>query len=566
MSGVEAGDLGLRRVHRSSPSVTFGRMTPTGTFPREAPRSTRSVAEKKLWRALHRHLPAGWTAWHSLRVRAPRGRDGEGDFVIAIPDRGALIVEVKGGRIQVRDGRWLQNGEELWPPPREQAFGYITVLKRQLALRHPGVALPYIAVATALPDTEWDAEPTNGDVAGAVLGEQDLPYLSDALTALVERLFKPIAPADGGWIDALYELWGESWIPAPSLGTRTRLAEARRVEIDHQQSGLLGPLDTNLRVHVAGAPGTGKTLLAMEVVRRWAARGRKPVLLCFTRGLATELRAHGCEAWTVRELAAEVLVRAGVPVDGGAPMEAWSPETWSAVGLLAADALARGPLPYDAVVVDEAQDFAPNDWALTRAIVRNGPLWTFGDEGQGFWADRREIPADVRPFVYLLEARHRCPAELAAFADRYRRGAPIVAEPAPNAGALRAVLAEDGDVEAACAAQLDRLLAGGVEPSQIAVLSLGGQTKTRIGVAERIGDRDVVRADDPRAREQVVADTFLRFKGLERPWVIVTELGLGASEYETRMHIALTRATVGCLIVATHGEVEQDERLKALTG
>jgi hypothetical protein len=39
-----------------------------------------------------------------------------------------------------------------------------------------------------------------------------------------------------------------------------------------------------------------------------------------------------------------------------------------------------------------------------------------------------------------------------------------------------------------------------------------------------------------------VADTFLRFKGLERPAVIVTDLGKVTDRFDVRVHIALTRA------------------------
>lgn len=68
--------------------------------------------------------------------------------------------------------------------------------------------------------------------------------------------------------------------------------------------------------------------------------------------------------------------------------------------------------------------------------------------------------------------------------------------------------------------------------------------------------------------EAVVADTFLRVKGLERPAVIITDLGLlgdmGGDEgersttREVRMHIALTRAMVAVRIVATKQAIHDD--------
>jgi len=95
------------------------------------------------------------------------------------------------------------------------------------------------------------------------------------------------------------------------------------------------------------------------------------------------------------------------------------------------------------------------------------------------------------------------------------------------------------------------------------VISLGGQLKTDLGRADRIGDITVRRADSPDADQHVVADTFLRFKGLERPLILVAELARGRQRYDVRMHVALTRATVRCVVLATREELEADERLGA---
>ena len=49
-------------------------------------------------------------------------------------------------------------------------------------------------------------------------------------------------------------------------------------------------------------------------------------------------------------------------------------------------------------------------------------------------------------------------------------------------------------------------------------------------------------------------------------WVIISELGLAQARerYDVRMHIALTRATLGCVVVATAEEIAADPRLARL--
>jgi hypothetical protein len=88
-----------------------------GLHPRELPRMTGSRAEITVYQSLKSGLPANWYAWHSLRIMEDSGVFGEGDFVIAAPERGLLALEVKGGNIQQRDGRWFQNNVPMKMDP-----------------------------------------------------------------------------------------------------------------------------------------------------------------------------------------------------------------------------------------------------------------------------------------------------------------------------------------------------------------------------------------------------------------------------------------------------------------
>ena len=253
-------------------------MSAAGLWPREEPRPTRSEAERCVWRALQSGLPAGWHAWHSLRIRDGRNIDGEGDFVLAVPARGMLVLEVKGGRVEVRDGRWLQNGRPMETPPREQALGFARRLVERL--RATDSMPPAWGVATCFPDTEFGRGPSQGDVEGCVLGAQDLPFVGEALVAIVERALPlPHAERDR-WTDALHALWGETWIPKPCLGQRVRASEEERVRLDAEQVALLDLVEENRTLLVDGGAGTGKTLCAVEAARQAASSPPLRVLLC----------------------------------------------------------------------------------------------------------------------------------------------------------------------------------------------------------------------------------------------------------------------------------------------
>jgi hypothetical protein len=81
---------------------------------------------------------------------------------------------------------------------------------------------------------------------------------------------------------------------------------------------------------------------------------------------------------------------------------------------------------------------------------------------------------------------------------------------------------------------------------------------------EELGGHRIVKATDEDACDNIVYDTFLRFKGLERPVVIVTDLRFVIDNYGVRMNIALTRAMGVVRIVGVEREIEKDEILNKI--
>jgi hypothetical protein len=61
----------------------------------------KSHAEVEIFDALKQQLDERWTVLHHVRWlekrQGGRARDGETDFLVAHPEYGALVLEVKGG-------------------------------------------------------------------------------------------------------------------------------------------------------------------------------------------------------------------------------------------------------------------------------------------------------------------------------------------------------------------------------------------------------------------------------------------------------------------------------------
>lgn len=83
-------------------------------YPDSPLKGIRSNAERNVFYALKDLLPENYAVFHSVpiyRESDTRGGllDGEADFIIACPDKGLLVIEVKGGGISFNGntGKWM---------------------------------------------------------------------------------------------------------------------------------------------------------------------------------------------------------------------------------------------------------------------------------------------------------------------------------------------------------------------------------------------------------------------------------------------------------------------------
>lgn len=538
-----------------------------GIYPRERPRPTSSTAEVTVYDALRRDLPAGWYCWHSLAVFTEDREEGEGDFVIAVPERGLIVLEVKGGRIEVRDGHWLQNGHEMKRPPLTQARRTADLIRQRF--QDVRAFYPPIGVGVVFPETAFRAAGGPDDTRDRVLDQRDVLALGTSLPHLIERMLPAQKLRGQDWIGKVHDLWGESWVPDCGLGVTATLDEERRIRLDREQMDVIEGLLENPRVLVSGGAGTGKTILAREAALRFAASGNRVIFLCFTEALAvwlgSQIGSRGVTVSTVRRLARDLLRRSGakVPTERDQDRDFWESAVKRALDEAAAEILET---PWDAVIVDEGQDLTSDDWLLVRMLAGDrGRLWAFHDPAQAFWSERA-IPDNLRAMRYTLGRSYRCHGSIQALADLYagnRDGEATVRE-GIAAGRIRLIEASKiSKLVDTIAHEIDALLKDGLERRQIAVVSVVGQTRAgATGGLRKIGLHKLARADDPAMEHEVIGDTFLRIKGLERPAVIVTDLSLipadGPQSRSVRMHIALTRAQSVVSIVAERAAFESD--------
>ena len=526
-------------------------------------------SEIRLYNRLCESLPPGWYAWHSLKLCGDGQDFAEADFVIAVPDLGILIIEVKGGAIRKDGGAWFQNERPMPRSPLDQAQRFKNVLLRRFqALALP---CPNIGLAVCFTDTPVDAALTQDDLAGRVFGSESLPYLDSVLPSLAGREIPSLRKPRKGWISGIHTLWCESWIPDRKLSLRKREDEESRLRLDVEQLRLLDRFALNDRVLVQGGPGTGKTVIAMEMARREASSGRRVLVLCYTEALGLEfaraLDHPGIMAASIGAFAVRLLRETGHEI-----VEEYTPEFWNPITLEAAlDALPPGDRRWDTVIVDEAQDMGENDWLFIDACAGDAPrLWIFLDPSQTFLPDRR-IPAsrEKDAFKVMLDCPYRCPPPIQALVDLISGGEADKAliKEGVQTGVIKIIGGSASDVDRLIGKEITALLDDGFSRSDIAILSLRGLAfPDNIVNRILIGGEFYCRSSDDRAPDEIVGDTFLRFKGLERPAVIITDVRYVTDRLEERLLIAATRATSVLRIIDERETLKRIQMFSDLMG
>lgn len=543
-------------------------MVKPGLYPLDEPRSTESRAEENVHLVMKRDLPDGWYAWHSLKIRDADGQKGEGDFVIVDPSRGMVVLEVKGGHLKQKGGHWFQNEKKLKKTPLDQAEGYVRKLVSRL--KENNVQLPNWEVAAFFPDTSFEAPPSQNDLWDRLLGKQDLASFNNSLEHLFSNILLNPKPTSRNLVQSLHDLWGDCWISHVPLGNKTHLLSDARIQLDKRQFELIDGWAEIDRLLIKGCAGSGKTLIASEAARRLAARGEKVLILCFTEGLARWLGAQHKDSEVrvepIRSFARTILQEKehSLPIDENGNLE-WDKLAFEAAGIV--EETEDQELLFDAVIVDEAQDLDVGDWELIRCLAGENKLWAFHDPKQRFWQGR-EPDMSLFDTTFVLSKNYRTPQSLMDVAESYN-------EFGESKTLVKAAI-EEKTLDVICAPSLSsiakkveleikKLRGDRFEPHRIVVLSLRGKSATDSILKKlNIPEIDCYSVDEVLADDHLIADTFLRFKGLERDAVIITDLCPDQKNYATRMHIALTRSLVCARVVTTRNILSQDSVLSCL--
>ena len=272
------------------------------------PLNTSSRAELRVFDQLRATFSGadqnGWFAMHSLNLpRHVYKRFGEIDFVVCGPD-GVFVLEVKGGGVSCRGGLWEttnRHGEtdRLRESPFKQAEGALHGLRGKLpALISNRFVVGYGVV---MPDIE--SLPGGAEWDRAVLADaRDFRQFEKWLTRLIRywRAKDPRGPtANPMQLNLLQQHLRPDFEAVVPLHVSVHDVETRIARLTMDQLRLIDIVEANPRVICSGGAGTGKTMLALELAKRWGASGMKTALACHSPWLKRFLERNAVPGLTV---------------------------------------------------------------------------------------------------------------------------------------------------------------------------------------------------------------------------------------------------------------------------
>lgn len=503
-------------------------------------------SERVVWEHLRDQLAEDDLLLANLRL-TDRQQDHELDFLVGLAGHGFVVVEVKGSVVRCEtDGSWTQpwnGGRRVVDPVGQARKGMYAVRayadaddrwrRRRVRWAH-AVVLPFTNVDDrfATPDCpRW-----------AIAGRLDLPHMVAQLREVLDAQETRNLPASANDVADLQEVLRGRMHPQADLLAEAAEREAQIDRLTQQQAMVLNAAQMLHRVEIRGGAGSGKTWLAVEQARRLSRQGQRVALLCYSRGLARFMERRTAQL-AHRQRPGYVGTFHGLGAQWGAELQSDNDSDFWERRLPArmvemAQALPQGQL-FDAVVVDEAQDFADAWWPALLAALRDeetGGVYVFTDEGQRVFARFGGPPIALVPLVLDQNLRNT-----RQIADTFAPLAPMrmrvagVQGPAVRfveCGADRALDVADD--------QVDLLVDEGWRPEDIALLAT--RSKHPEQVARQAEGQDAY-WESFWDQDQVFYGHVLGFKGLERRVVV---LALNEAEPQDRsrerLYVGLSRA------------------------
>lgn len=499
----------------------------------------------------------------------------ENDFLILNKNLGGIVLEVKGGDIECHGGVFHQKNSETGEvsllssekknDPLSQAidgiYHYRKVLDSiasNLSDRFPIEAAVWFS--TCRIRGKKDAFPLKyREVSDAVLGDEDFDRKGQAIydvfnfysnrnkVDITDEEYEKIIDS----IASDFEL-----ISAP--GVKKGELDRAFLKLTNEQAGLLDYISEQKNATIQGVAGTGKTLIAKEAARRFGADGRKVLFLCFNRFLFAYLqktfRYQNVTYFNIHTFIAQFR-----------PGEDTSSPEKRAMELQKID---WDLLPYDDVIIDEAQDFINEEIIYFKDFteLKDGHFYAFYDKNQ--LLTTRDVPEWIKNSECKLLLTKNCRNTYEIALTSYNVIDITLDKKVMMVNGEQTTVSFVKGAPIGCLTKIINHLTGdegGYEYSDIVILSLKTENESILHTTTKISGIPLKRE---RTNSSVMFTTASKFKGLESRVVIITDIDESCFSNEEKkrlFYVACSRATQRLMLFINGNDSQIDAIANAIS-
>lgn len=521
-------------------------------------------AEVAVFDALAERLGNRYQVFYSVEWNAAApddvARDGEADFVIAHPQHGFLVLEVKGGIVAYDPDtdRWSSTSKsgrqnairDPFKQSRDSCYG----LRNRLKSLMSGAGALQMFHAAAFPHCLIRADGLPGctrpELVIDVEGVREIDVRIERAFAYWRNGTELRGPTFGEVLAAIHRIHRPAFCGSRNLSVEIAEHQREFDRLTHAQLKVMDFFAGNRKLVVRGCAGSGKTFLARRLAVRRAERGERVLVLCYNNLLGAMLQEElgGLDGLTAANFhrACEAFARrANVPL----PSQEDEGGYYDRLPHVALEAIGADPaLRFDTVIVDEAQDFRDDWWVVVFSLLAgdDSSLAVFLDANQLLYDGAAQPSELFRDYASLqLPENLRNTQAIHREAIRHYEGEtpPAIG---PEGISPRWIEAEGaaGQLDEV-AKLLDRLIdVEKVAPQDLAILTPKGAQSSVLAGLERVGKHPI--APYGKHLPGVVGwSTIRKFKGLESPVVVLVELdddAAASSRFRELAYVGITRA------------------------
>ncbi|MCS6766253.1 MAG: ATP-binding domain-containing protein [Candidatus Protistobacter heckmanni] len=520
-------------------------------------------------------LPANCTVYHgvhwtNVERRGPDGGSGysvygEIDFVVIGPEGAVLLIEQKSGFLDETPEGLVKRyaGREKSVPAQMQRT--LQVIRTKLARAGLKPNLEYLLYC---PDHLLKQPEHAGLDPTRIVDARTRDKLARTIGGLVHADRPAASSGERAGEDAVRKLrkfFADELSLSPDPSAMLGQAEAMVTRVSGGLATWARRLEMQpLRLRVEGTAGSGKTQLALALIRDALDAGQRPLYVCFNRPLADHIQrlvgedmaAGGGRIATFHMLGDAFAREQGIALDYG------DAQVWKKMETV----LAEHPLPpawvHDVLIVDEGQDFS-EPWrdALLRLLKPEGKAVWLEDPMQNLY-DKAPVALPGWP-VLRAPSNYRSPRQVVGLlADL---GATGIEAASPFLSAEITVFeydpAQTESLFEATKQAITHCLAGGFARKDIALISYRGRENSEVLPLEKLGPHTLHAFTggydlfgNPLYREgELLAETVYRFKGQSAPAVVLTEIDFEALDERAlrKLFVGMTRSRLKLALVTS---------------